>query len=65
MIFFVLRAAVVLAIIFAIYFVINRIIGSSDSVRCDRCEGKGFWYDARGKEKCDWCKGEGRLPRNS
>ncbi len=64
MIFFLLRAAVVIAIILGIYFIIQRIIGSSDFIACSRCEGKGFWYDARGKEMCDWCKGSGKLPKN-
>jgi hypothetical protein len=36
---------------------------SSSDERCSRCDGRGFWYGARGKEKCDWCKGSGRMPK--
>jgi hypothetical protein len=36
---------------------------SSKDEKCSRCDGRGFWYGARGKEKCDWCRGTGRLPK--
>lgn len=63
MIFFILRAMVVVGVIVGVYFIVKSIIGSSDFITCGRCEGKGFWYDARGKETCDWCKGSGKLPK--
>jgi DnaJ-class molecular chaperone len=54
----------VFAVLFLIVWLIVKLIMRSDGmIRCSRCEGKGFWYNARGKEKCDWCKGSGRLPR--
>lgn len=64
MIFFLLRAAVVVGIMLLIYYIIRHIIGpSSDFMTCGRCEGKGYWYAVRGKETCDWCKGSGKLPK--
>jgi DnaJ-class molecular chaperone len=51
---------IVIAVIYGVAKLVSR---PSDTVKCSRCEGRGFWYDARGKEKCDWCKGSGRLPR--
>lgn len=49
----------------AVYFTLKWLLQSRDgTVKCSRCGGKGFWYDARGKEKCDWCKGSGRLPKD-
>jgi DnaJ-class molecular chaperone len=36
---------------------------ASSDEGCSRCGGRGFWYGARGKEKCDWCKGSGRMPK--
>ncbi len=49
-------------IVAVVYLIARRLLASPDFIRCSRCEGKGFWYDARGKETCDWCKGSGRLP---
>jgi DnaJ-class molecular chaperone len=47
-----------------VWFVVKLLLrATDDTIKCSRCEGKGFWYDARGKEKCDWCKGSGRLPK--
>lgn len=50
-------------IIVVIYFFIKRILNPSEFITCERCAGKGFWYAARGKENCDWCKGSGKMPR--
>jgi DnaJ-class molecular chaperone len=47
-----------------VYYIVKAIFQPSNTIRCSRCDGKGFWYDARGKEKCDWCKGSGTLPRD-
>lgn len=55
-----LFAALVLFILFVFKWL--RAAASSDEI-CSRCEGRGFWYGTRGKEKCDWCKGSGRLPK--
>ncbi|MDN5214629.1 hypothetical protein QQ020_21295 [Fulvivirgaceae bacterium BMA12] len=51
------------AIIVALYFIIKKLLAPGDFVRCGRCEGKGFWYAARDRVTCDWCKGSGKLPR--
>jgi DnaJ-class molecular chaperone len=36
---------------------------ASKDEKCSRCDGNGYWYGTRGKEKCEWCKGSGRLPK--
>jgi DnaJ-class molecular chaperone len=46
-----------------IFQIVKRLVEPRDSMRCSRCDGKGFWLGARGREKCDWCNGTGRLPR--
>jgi DnaJ-class molecular chaperone len=47
-----------------IYFVFQWLRNaSSTDERCGRCDGRGFWYGTRGKEKCYWCKGSGRMPK--
>ena len=51
---------VAIGIIF--FLVVRRLMKPSQFIRCGRCEGKGYWYAARGKETCDWCKGSGKLP---
>ena len=60
-----LRLAIPVGIILLIYYALKGFFGDNDPhfVRCGRCEGKGFWYAARGRETCDWCKGSGKLPR--
>lgn len=54
-----------MAVLAGIYFIIRKMIEPSDSIICSRCDGKGFWLAARGREKCDWCNGTGRLPKSS
>ncbi|MDX2303105.1 MAG: hypothetical protein NW226_09905 [Microscillaceae bacterium] len=58
------RLAVILGVIMLIIYVFRDFFPPSDFIRCGRCEGKGYWYAARGRETCDWCKGSGKLPRN-
>jgi DnaJ-class molecular chaperone len=55
------RVVFVALILGAIYFIMKMLSKPADYIRCSRCDGKGFWYAARGKEKCDWCKGSGKL----
>jgi DnaJ-class molecular chaperone len=62
--FFLFRILVLGGIAAIAYFIITNILRPSDFIKCGRCEGKGFWYAARGKETCDWCRGSGKLPRN-
>jgi DnaJ-class molecular chaperone len=59
----VVRLLLVVIVVGLAFFIIKSFLSTADAVRCSRCEGKGFWYGARGKEKCDWCKGSGRLNR--
>ncbi|TXH26675.1 MAG: hypothetical protein E6Q96_07565 [Cyclobacteriaceae bacterium] len=52
------------AIILGVVWLIVKLIMQSDgTIKCSRCEGKGYWYGARERERCDWCKGSGRLPK--
>ncbi|RMG23552.1 MAG: hypothetical protein D6730_14310 [Bacteroidetes bacterium] len=37
----------------------------SDTKRCPRCEGKGWWQNTRNRDKCEWCQGSGRIPKNA
>ena len=62
MIVLVFRLALFLGVIAALFFMIQWFLKPTDFIRCGRCEGRGFWYAARGKEVCDWCKGSGKLP---
>lgn len=55
---------IIFAILFgAVFIVIRMLVRGDGTVRCSRCEGKGYWYGARERERCDWCKGSGRMPR--
>jgi hypothetical protein len=51
--------------IIAIVILLLKWLIPSNTITCTRCDGKGFWLAARGREKCDWCRGTGRLPRTS
>jgi DnaJ-class molecular chaperone len=64
MIFILFRLLLISGLIAIVYLVVKSLVRPSDFIKCGRCEGKGFWYAARGKETCDWCKGSGKLPRN-
>jgi len=57
------RLVLFLGLAAAAYYVLRTILQPSDHIRCSRCDGKGYWLGARGKEICDWCKGSGKLPR--
>lgn len=63
MVILIFRLLFFLAVLAGLYYVLVRIFNPSDFVRCGRCDGKGYWYAARGRETCDWCKGSGKLPR--
>ncbi|MDW3650577.1 MAG: hypothetical protein R8P61_26110 [Bacteroidia bacterium] len=36
----------------------------SETKRCQRCNGKGWWQNTRNRDKCEWCNGTGRLPKD-
>lgn len=58
-----MRLILFAAVVGVVVLVIRAFVKPSPYVRCERCSGKGFWYDARGKEICDWCRGTGKMPR--
>jgi hypothetical protein len=64
--FLIIRLAVIGLLLFLLFkgilFVIHELF--SDTKRCPRCEGKGWWQNTRNREKCEWCKGEGRIPKD-
>ncbi|MEL7529952.1 MAG: hypothetical protein AAFN10_01515 [Bacteroidota bacterium] len=66
MIALIFRIAFFALIGYGIYRIINWLGQEvfSDSKRCPRCEGKGWWQNTRSRDKCEWCKGSGRIPKN-
>ena len=64
MIVLLVRIILFIGLVAGVYLIVQKIFQPSGFERCSRCEGKGFWYDARGKEICAWCEGSGKLPRN-
>ena len=62
MIFAIIRLMFIAALIGGVSYVVFKLFQPSAFARCSRCDGKGFWYGTRGKEKCDWCRGSGKLP---
>lgn len=61
----IIRALAILGGLALVYIIVKLASKPSEFRKCGRCEGKGFWYAARGKETCDWCKGSGKLPNNN
>ncbi len=64
----------ILVLVFLFYLIYRFFVGPSqgfsfgnlfsNTKRCPRCKGKGWWQNTRNRETCEWCKGEGRLPRD-
>jgi len=65
MIILIFRILIAIGVVVLLFGIVRKFLTPSEFIRCSRCEGKGFWYGARGKETCDWCKGAGKLPRNN
>jgi len=64
MIFLLIRLAIFLFIVFAIYQLLQYGLGIASTHRnCLRCEGMGYWEGLRGREKCKDCEGSGRTPK--
>ncbi len=61
----IIRVLAVIGALALIYIIVKLVSKPSEFRKCQRCDGKGFWYDARGKETCDWCKGSGKLPNHN
>jgi len=53
-------------IVIALYYVVQVIRGflpaSKPANACPRCDGQGYWLGTRDRERCNWCKGTGKLP---
>lgn len=59
-----IRVLFVAIVLLFVYYLAKLLLKPSGTIKCSRCDGRGFWLGARGREKCDWCKGSGRLPRS-
>ncbi|TSE06350.1 MULTISPECIES: hypothetical protein [Aquimarina] len=58
------RLLVIFLAIAGAYYIIRNVFGNSEYKSCKKCDGKGYWIAMRGeKDKCDICKGSGRIPR--
>ena len=57
---------IIIAIAFAfIYFLIKGFFQSSNSKKCRKCEGQGYWRGTRGeKNHCKACNGTGEVLKN-
>jgi DnaJ-class molecular chaperone len=55
---------IVITMVVGVIYLLRLLAQPSNSMHCSRCDGRGFWYDARGKEICNWCKGSGRLHKS-
>jgi hypothetical protein len=62
MIFLLIRLMFFALLIGGVCYIVFKLFQPSPYTRCSRCDGKGFWLAARGRETCDWCKGSGKLP---
>lgn len=59
------RLILILIIIGAAYYLYKNILASAKFVKCRKCDGQGYWIAMRGeKEKCDVCRGAGRLNKH-
>ena len=58
-----IRIILLIALAVGVVYLLQKVLNRSDFIKCGRCNGKGFWLDARGKETCNKCKGTGELPR--
>ncbi|RAW00061.1 hypothetical protein [Pseudochryseolinea flava] len=59
-----MRLLFLLGIGFAIFVFVRWVMSATaKDEKCSRCDGRGFWYGTRGKEKCEWCRGSGKLPK--
>ncbi len=64
MIFLLIRLAVFFFLIYGVYHVVQ--FGVQAYLKynaCPRCDGHGYWEGLRGREKCEACKGSGKMPK--
>jgi len=66
MIFLLVRLAIIVGFGYLVFKGILYLFSEvfSDTKRCPRCEGKGWWQNTRNREKCEWCQGSGRLAKD-
>lgn len=63
MIALVIRILVVIFFVGFILFLVKKFTEPFNKKgQCPRCNGQGYWLDARGRERCDVCKGTGKAP---
>jgi len=63
MIILLVRIMILIGLVAGACFIVLKVLKPPAFVKCSRCEGKGFWLGARGREICNWCKGSGKLRR--
>lgn len=56
------RLALLGATFYGIYKVVEYLL--SDTKKCQRCDGKGWWQNTRNRDRCEWCNGSGKVPKN-
>lgn len=54
----ILRILFLTGALIGIYFLIKKFMPVSAFKNCERCEGKGFWYAARGKRSATGAKAQ-------
>ncbi len=60
----VVRILVIIFLVGFVFFLIKKFIEPfSKKGKCPKCDGLGYWLDARGRERCDLCKGTGKAPK--
>ena len=58
----VIRVIVVIFLVgFVGYLIKNFAANFTTKGQCKKCAGKGYWLDARGRERCDVCRGSGKI----
>ena len=56
--------AAIAGLVFYILRSIERGGRKSEYIPCEKCDGKGYWIATKGeKDKCDRCKGSGKVLR--
>jgi len=60
-----LIAAVIVGIIYGLlqFLKITGVNTSISEKKCQKCKGLGYWEGLRSRERCDACKGTGRIAR--
>ena len=59
-----IRFIIIALVVGFILYLVKGMMKPAEFIRCDRCDGKGFWYGTRGRETCNKCRGEGTVHRD-